>query len=409
MAEDPVVADARNRMPVVTVAFFLNARAYIHENRRVLDSPKVDMLVGMRRRGLRVVLCVPTVNGPPAGAAWPLPNELEVFALPFYGGYLNLIRRSPVLLLRALPGLVRASRDWDVMGGMAPGGFGLVMVAVGLVKRRKVFMYARGDIAASLPHELADEGPLTSRFIQLAFRPLELATRLLAARGVPIFSTGHELAQRFPGPNAIALENYARPDVVGSGPVSTVTDRLDRVLYVGRISREKGVDVLVNALGLLRGTGLNLRLVIAGDGPDRDLVDRLAAHLELTDAITFMGHVSEPETLRTVILACGIFVMPSLSEGVPMALLEAMALGRTVVASNVGGIPTVISDGIDGLLVPPSDPAALAMAIQRLVDDANLAANLSSHAQIRSQKLTPQAQADLILENLGVTYSSSAA
>lgn len=156
-------------------------------------------------------------------------------------------------------------------------------------------------------------------------------------------------------------------------PPAPGTDRGCRVLYVGRVeqsSRWKGLQVLVAALPRLRTLLPQVRLEVVGHGDDVLPLQKQAAELGVGDLIDWSGHVdhaSLPERYRRA----GVTVLPSLteSESFGMALAEAMACGCPVVGSAVGGIPFVVRDGVDGRLVPPGDPAALADALAGVLTD----------------------------------------
>jgi glycogen synthase len=139
------------------------------------------------------------------------------------------------------------------------------------------------------------------------------------------------------------------------------------VLFVGRLSEEKGVRDLVQATD-----GLNL--VVAGDGPLRGLVP---------NALGFVPHAEA----QRLIGRAAVVVLPSHREGLPMVLLEAMANGRAIVATPVGGIPSLIKDGVTGLLVPIGDPDALREAITRLLGDPGLRRKLGTAARVRVQEV----------------------
>jgi len=133
------------------------------------------------------------------------------------------------------------------------------------------------------------------------------------------------------------------------------------ILFVGRLSPEKGVGELVEAT-----QGLNL--VVAGDGPLRSLVP---------DALGFLPH----DEVQRLLARAAVVVLPSHREGLPLVLLEAMAHGRAVVATPVGGIPSLVEDGVTGLLVRKGDPKALREAIERLLADPDLRRKLGAAAR----------------------------
>lgn len=146
------------------------------------------------------------------------------------------------------------------------------------------------------------------------------------------------------------------------------------VLYVGRLSPEKGVDVLLRAWALVLQAHPTAHLRLVGDGPERGALEALAARLGLAEGVSFAGAVRQG--LVDEYQRATIFVLPSHREGVSIALLEAMACGLPVVATAVGGTPEVVHEGVQGLLVPPGDPAALAGALRRCLAAPQLAAEL---------------------------------
>lgn len=143
---------------------------------------------------------------------------------------------------------------------------------------------------------------------------------------------------------------------------------------------EKGLADFVRAAGHVIARRPEARFVIWGDGPVRPELDRLIRESGLSDRVTLAGATLQPEAaLREL----DIFVLPSLSEACSNALLEAMVAGRAVIATRVGGTPAVIEHDVNGLLVPPGDPLALAHAIVRLIEEPGLAAALAAQAQRR--------------------------
>ena len=136
---------------------------------------------------------------------------------------------------------------------------------------------------------------------------------------------------------------------------------------VGSMTREKGFDVLLESFSRLADTWPHVHLCVLGDGPLRPSLQAQAGELGVADRVCLPGHVTD---VRPWLSAFELMVVPSRSEGLPMVVLEAMASGRAVVATRVGGIPEVVQDGRTGLLVPPEDAAALATAMADSLGDA---------------------------------------
>lgn len=138
------------------------------------------------------------------------------------------------------------------------------------------------------------------------------------------------------------------------------------ILGIGaRLVRVKGIEYLLGAVSTLRKHYPRILLVIAGTGPWEETLRRTAGELGVEDHVAFVGaRMDMPELLNMF----DLYVLPSLSEGMPLALLEAMAAGCPIVATNVGGIPDIITDGYNGTLVEPHDRDALAKAILDVVE-----------------------------------------
>jgi len=135
---------------------------------------------------------------------------------------------------------------------------------------------------------------------------------------------------------------------------------------VAHLSREKGLDHLIEAASLIPGVQKRLRFVIVGTGDCLPGLKELAQKKGLAEVIQFAGfHSNTYQYMKSF----DIFALPSLSEGLSSAILEAMATSLPIVATEVGGIPELVKDGENGLLVAPADPSALARAIQRLADN----------------------------------------
>jgi glycosyltransferase involved in cell wall biosynthesis len=163
------------------------------------------------------------------------------------------------------------------------------------------------------------------------------------------------------------------------------------ILAVGRLSKEKAQIDLLRAFRKLSDTHaeVNARLVIVGDGPERGQLEDAASSLGIGDRVVFTGQVKNVEVYYG---AADVLVNPSHSEGSPYVLLEAMAAGLPIVATAVGGVPELFENNETALLVPASDPRAMADAIARLLNGEKLAAQLAENAsELVSSRLSPEA------------------
>jgi glycosyltransferase involved in cell wall biosynthesis len=147
-------------------------------------------------------------------------------------------------------------------------------------------------------------------------------------------------------------------DIGDTGGVST-----PRFLCVGRLSEEKGQRLLIEAFARLAAKGVKFELVLAGDGPMRDELESLIARTGLGDSIRITGWISSTE-VRDEILAARALVLPSFAEGLPVVIMEAMALRRPVLTTYIAGIPELVQSGENGWLFPASSVDDLTNAIE---------------------------------------------
>ena len=179
--------------------------------------------------------------------------------------------------------------------------------------------------------------------------------------------------------NAIDLSSYnSLPEKREARTSFGIDPENPVVVAVGRLSKEKAFDVLIQAFADLLTTGLDATLLIAGDGPERECLRHQIASLRVEDSVRLIGHVVDP---REVYAAADVFVLSSTSEGLPNSLLEAMACGVPVVATAVGAVPSVVTDENNGLLCPASDASSLTLALHRLLSNEALRGQFSAAAR----------------------------
>jgi len=160
---------------------------------------------------------------------------------------------------------------------------------------------------------------------------------------------------------------------------------------VARLDLQKGFEYLLQAARELCKTFHGLKIIIVGEGPDRGAIEEIIRQYGLQSNVVLAGQQSN---MPAVYAAMDIFVLPSLNEGLPMTVLEAMAASKPVIATRVGAIPSVIKDGENGLLVTPKDSVGLRNAIASVLDDPERRRRMGdqAHAWV-SQNYTSEAMA----------------
>lgn len=159
---------------------------------------------------------------------------------------------------------------------------------------------------------------------------------------------------------------------------------IPKLICVGRLSPEKGHFGLLEVVQRLRARGIDCTVTLVGDGPSRLLIERMTERLSLGDRVFFAGFLTEDDTLLAI-ADSDILVLPSFMEGLPVVLIEALALGKPVVASRVAGIPELVEHGESGLLVTPSDLSDLEGAIAHLLLKRNDWSTMGALGQLRVQ------------------------
>jgi glycosyltransferase involved in cell wall biosynthesis len=179
--------------------------------------------------------------------------------------------------------------------------------------------------------------------------------------------------------NGIQLAPFDRP--ARASLRAALTRGRDRplVLTLARLDWQKGLPYLLQAAAMVP----EAIFLLAGDGPERAALETQAQALNLNDRVVFLGFRDD---IPDLLAACDMFVLPSLVEGFPLAVMEAAAAGKPVIATAIGGTEEAVLHGETGLLVPPADPTALAAAVRNLLADPALAGRLAAAGKARAQR-----------------------
>jgi glycosyltransferase involved in cell wall biosynthesis len=306
-----------------------------------------------------------------AGTDFQLPSGLGLVPLPYYEDLrrLGALARS---IRGALAAMWRVLADVEVVWVFGPHPLGLCFALLALVRRRRVVLGVRQDTM----------GYFRARLPGRAWAPLlaplwllDRAFRLLA-RQVPTVVVGGVLERAYGGPRPRLMRtiiSLARTDEIAARPSENEQDwtGVKRLLTVGRIVPEKNPLLLIDALAELeRLRPGEYRLTWAGTGRLSDAVRARAAELGISQSVALPGFIPYGPELLALYRDSHVFVHVSLTEGAPQVLIEAMAAGTPMVATDVGSVRELIDGGRRGLLVPPRDLGALVAAVLETADDA---------------------------------------
>ena len=385
-AENPRVAYLLSRYPAVSHTFFLKE------------------VLGLRERGLDVR--VASINAPDRPRQ-DLPDVEAVEAdRTYYVKSLGAAKvavqllaiafRNPGVTLRGLGAALRLG-GWDIKARAYALFYLAEALLVGQWMRRQALNHLHvhfgGPVATvgmitaqawKVPWSVTLHGP-DEFFDQEAFylrQKIESASfvvcisdfcRSQVLRVAPSLSDSQLEVVRL-GVNCAVLQ----PAKQLQGPNS---DAATKFVCTGRMVSAKGHRILLEALAPLIADGIEFTCTLIGDGPERRLLEALSAELGISRQVRFLGAQAHHATLAEVAQA-DVFVLASFAEGLPVALMEAMALGVPCVSTTIAAIPELIVDGENGLLVSPSNVQALSSALRSLAKDTDLRRKLGQKARV---------------------------
>ena len=288
---------------------------------------------------------------------------IEVIALGTRGGVIRVVGHGAIGIRR----LLRRGR-FDLIHSFLPRSNCAARLAQLGLKRRAVLISSERSLGDTRAPGTSMMNRLTHRMsnrvvaVSAAVRDRIVERDRIPPGKVTVILNGIEIAAPRPATGTRLRKR------LGIAPSEVV------ILALGRLHREKGPDLLLRALGALSDRPVGRwRALLVGDGPEREPLRRLAAALGIQDRVVFAG---ARRRVGPWIEAADLLVLPSREEGLPVAPLEAMARGKPVIATDVGGTPEVVQHGETGLLVPAEDPRALAAGLQRLLEDPALRVRL---------------------------------
>jgi glycosyltransferase involved in cell wall biosynthesis len=237
---------------------------------------------------------------------------------------------------------------------------------------------------------------------------LRRSCRSLAGRADVAAFVSRDLAARYGGGRAdvvVANESQVSEDLVLDAPPPLPGGPF-RVVYAGRLAPEKCVDDLLRAVARVPGVSLT----VVGDGARRVPLQALARTLGIDDRVSWLGYVPWGPGLLATLRGCAVLCLPSATEGLGLVIVEAMSQGLPVVGTRVGGIPELVADGVNGLLVDVHRPDQLAAAFERLRGDPALRLRMASAALETARQHTVERQLAPLAERIArVFYAKRAA
>lgn len=341
------------------------------------DRLRIDRAYGVEVDALaeyfqQIVLCNPVATFDiPQARYEPRAANISLEALPYFD---RVISSLPVLP-RCAHKIWQASRSWDLLYIRLPSPLGIIGYLSALVRKIPVVLYVVGDLEAQYEH--SRYRGLSNTAARGAVKLFEYLTHWMVDHALTI-TQGEALCRKYKrnGNRILNISWSPIPEKMIAYRPDTCQGPCIRLLFVGTLVEKKGVFALLGAAKLLRKHMESFMVTYVGAGPCADELAQRAQDSGLSGHVELKGGIYDEVDLIREYDAADLFVFPTYAEGFPRVIFEAMARGLPVISTPVGGIPDIVKDGRDALLVNPGSPNDVAEAILKAMNNSALRQNL---------------------------------
>jgi len=335
-----------------------------------------------------------------------MPEDIEIVELPGFKGVIDFIRKSIWILPKLIPVLHKEIKKSDAVMVMHDDFLGLITLLQARKQKKPHLLFLGGNQVEVVRNKYTGLKRWGAIYLAHLFEKID---QYWMDHGLTVLVTGREMIERLSAP-----ERYIYPyftslisdeDIIYRKP-RDISSNSTNILYAGFLTENKGVHILLEAFARFREKyhTPDIKLHLAGDGYFRPKLEEICQQLKITENVIFYGFIGDKEKLKQLFREADMFVLPSKSEGIPKVLLEAMAYGVPILTTNVGGIPDIIEDGVNGLLIPPGSPGGLVKGMAKILFDAKLRQKLIDGGYHFIKEHTKEKQAKEIIEYLHRVY-----
>lgn len=390
----------------MNLAIFLNIKFYFDGERYTADERYFKFWTSFTEYFKKVVLCVPVLTTRERKGAFKVDlkkKRVEICHLPYYENTIELYKNSFYIMPQVKKIVFNNISEWDIVGAVVPNILGISILNQARLYSKPCFAYIRGNYKKSL-YEFTGfkkiAAYLIAQFLELRIKNI--------IKNIPTFVVGEELYNKFQKLNAsvfkIVVSLISTNDIVKEITIPARLQKI-RLLNIGRLSPEKGVSYLIDGVYKMREKyGYDVTLTIVGSGMEESHLKEKIKKMGLNGCVKFLGYIPYNSEIINLYRNSDVFILPSLTEGVPKVILEALANGLPVIATSVGGIPEIIKDGENGILIPPADSEAIANAIHRLINNKNLIIDMIKKGLETIKEYTLEKQRERVIKILRSYY-----
>lgn len=344
-----------------------------------------------------ITICGPLmeVDRPPAHSFPVEVPNLSFCKLPYSDGIADFIKKFPKNATPLIRAISENIHNWDLVWIRLPNPAGFIAYKIARKHGKPILLQMSGDQKKIVRAKYSGMKRLIAYLGATFFTALDKKM----IKETPTLVLSSELLRKFRnyGDHLFYwLNSQVSQDDIYYREDTCLGESI-HILYVGSLEKHKGLDYLMIAERKLRDAGYNVHLNLVGTGSQGSILKELTMNLSIHEYVIFHGYIGDHAQLLRVYRKNDIFILPSLSEGMPKVLFEAMASGLPIVAADVGGIPDVIKPGETGLLVPPRSPDGIYKAVEKLITDDELRKKIIQEGYAFVEQHTIEKQAERIM------------
>jgi len=330
-------------------------------------------------------------------------KKINIIELPYWKGIEDFFLQFPNFFWRILKIVDQNIKKNDVIWIRLPSITGIIFFIFSKIHRKPIVLYVAGDIEKAWD-SLKYGG--VKKIIAKAIIFLLDKSIAFMSRFALVLITGQELYQKYnidKKKGLLFIDSLIQEKNLFFR-IDTCNNRVINLLWVGKIVPKKGIFYLLTAVKELLDAGNEVNLILVGYGPYKEKLKKKIRELNIQKNVEFLGYIRFGKNLFQIYRNADIFILPSLSEGMPRVILEAWASSIPVIATEIGGIPSLIQNNQNGLLIKPGSVKELCMAVERIKQNKALRQKLIKNGLKSVQNYTTKKQVQNALDFIFTFY-----
>jgi len=389
------------------LSIVVNSVFYRHNGKYYTDASFLNFATSFLNSFDEIIFCVPVTEVTEMRGKYKVDfDRIKVVELPPLGSNVRYFLHLSYHIKEAYKTIEKNLRFWDLVWVIeGPQFTPYISMVLCFIKKKPYFFYIRMNLLKQIARRrYSSVKNVIAKLFAILF---VLLSRIFMSISLT-FCLGKELYTELYGRKNRGNVHHVISTSIQKGDIFRGEKEFGQecsLLYVGRLDSIKGVEYLIEGLQKLKEkTDLPVKLKIVGTGDDERNLRKMVTNSSLNDDVAFLGYIPFGSDLIEIYRKCDIFVLPSFGEGTPKVLPEALSQGLPVIATTVGGIPDMIENGKNGLLIPPGDSDAIYRATVRLYSNKGLLKQMSENNLRDAWKFTIEVQRKKMLDIVSARF-----